>query len=93
MRSDDLAALLFAIEYHDEHETLAGALDHWDEIVDSLERRDSRWADGQHFGDCTKNAISCQRCFVEEIQERAGALAEDVEFDAVYAMLDMLASE
>lgn len=91
MNLDETAALLFALEYHDEHDTVKDAVERFYRIIESL--NEPQWADGAHCGDCTKQPILCHQCFVEELRLRAHNLILDwkhEEFKILGAMLDAL---
>lgn len=43
------------------------ALRFWRGIVDSLNHEP--WRNGKHYGDCTKEAATCNRCYVEQFYQ------------------------
>ena len=52
-------------------------LGRWPEMVRIMET-DPHWANGKHFGDCTNQCQTCQRCLVEGIKKDSVMLAERI---------------
>lgn len=89
VKLDELMATLFALEYHDEHETIESALKTYRSIIRSL--REEAWANGKHRGDCTGEAIACNRCFIERLQSRAQRLIDEVgDHQEAFKVLDTI---
>jgi len=75
MKLDELAGVIYALEYHDENDTAEDALARWRQILASIDH--PPWDDGKHCGDCTKHPCSCHQCFVEKTRARAQVLIDD----------------
>lgn len=69
------AVLLLAVEtcLMDDYDSPDKALAFAQRIFASIEE-EAVWADGKHCGDCTKQAVTCNRCVVERFRADARAL-------------------
>lgn len=54
------------------------AVDHARRVFNAVDT-DPTWANGRHEGDCTQAPMTCQRCLVEEFEEKAEAFATSEE--------------
>jgi len=75
MKNHYLCKVLFALEYHDEHEDLYGSNEAWSDIIWSL--NEQPWKGGKHSGDCTNEYHTCMVCFIEKTEERAQRLIDE----------------
>lgn len=80
MNIKGLSALLFALEYHEEHKTIEETIQRWYNILKAL-HTEKCWADGKHCGDCTKEPATCYRCLVGEFVNRAAHLKYESDLD------------
>ena len=56
----------FTHEYVD----IADAQQFWDKLLVSIEI-DPMWSEGKHCGDCTKEPMTCMRCYVDSTRREA----------------------
>lgn len=74
MKKEDLAQLLIALDLVSEHETLDSAIKHSREIWKASEKQLNSKG---HYGDCTKQPITCLVCLTEDFEEMAATIIED----------------
>lgn len=75
----ETALLIAAAEYAWEH--VAGAEDAlaWMRRYETA-LNEEPWVDGKHCGDCTKQPMSCARCFIESYEEKAAEMLASDDF-------------